>query len=283
MYQPIALERATPAPVLPFPQPAAGTLPAAPGHGACGSCRLREDCLAVVAGDLARPGSAQLLIGRRRLRKGESLFREGSPFGSLYAVRFGTLKAAFTLDDGREQVTGFFFAGDVVGFEGIASGRHATFAVALEDSEVCTIPYEELLRLQPSGGGEVPAARMARIAAGELVREHAAKAITSLRQADPRVAAFLVMLSRRMRACGLSGTQFELRMSRAEIGSYLGLTLESVSRAFSAFAAQGWIEVRKRSVRVVSLLPLQRLCEPAGSVLQDQFSACAPADDRRAA
>lgn len=237
----------------------------------CSACRLREGCLAVNTDDCARRGWAGLIIGGRRVHKGETLFREGQPFNFLYAVRFGTFKAGFTLDDGREQVTGFYFAGDVLGFEGAASGRQATVAVALEESEVCTIPYEEFMRLpSPGEGGMAPAHRLARFAAAELVRDQAAKAITSLRQAHSRVAAFLLMLSRRMRDRGLSSTEFELRMSRAEIGSYLGLTLESVSRSFSYLAEQGWISVHKRSVQVNSIPALGRLCQPAGLVVQDR-------------
>ena len=239
---------------------------AASSQAPCAACHLRDQCVAVLAGDGA-PLSTRLLIGRRRLRKGELLFREGQDCAYVYAVRVGTLKTAFTLEDGHEQVTAFAFAGELVGFEGIATGRHATFAVALEDSEVCAIPYAELMRLPPTANGPAPAARFAQAAAMELVREQAAKAVASLRQADPRVAAFLLALAARMRERGFSGTEFELRMSRAEIGSYLGLTMESVSRALSTFAARGWITVSKRSIHILSTDALERLSRPAGSAL----------------
>ena len=104
----------------------------------------------------------------------------------------------------------------------------------------------------------------------ELVREQAAKAVASLRQADPRVAAFLLALAGRMRERGFSGTQFELRMSRAEIGSYLGLTMESVSRALSTFAARGWITVSKRSIHILAADALECLSRPVGPALVRQ-------------
>lgn len=262
-----------------FPGPAPGRVvalkPAPPPDGStslrgnCAICRIRHGCIATGVDDGARQG-ALLMIGRRRLRKGEALFREGQPFSFLYAVRYGTLKSGFTLDDGHEQVTTFSFAGDIVGFEGIPRARHSTHAGALEDSEVCAIPYQELIALSADGSGVTPASRVIQAVAAELVKDQSSKALSSLRQADPRVAAFLLMLSRRMRQAGLSGTELELRMSRAEIGSYLGLTLESVSRAFSGFATGGWIDVHKRSVRLLSLQALENLSQPGMAAKERQ-------------
>lgn len=256
--------------VVPLASPAFPSIPSDGGFAGCVPCQLRQECIAACMARSARQSAGQLLIGRRRVRKGECLYREGQPFRFVYAVRYGTLKTAFSLDDGDEQVSGFFFAGELIGLEGLARGRHVSHAVALEDSEVCCIPYEEMARLPAAGSAPAPAVRLAQLVSSELVRDQAAKAIAALRQADPRVAAFLLMLSGRMRERGLSGSEFELRMSRAEIGSYLGLTLESVSRAFASFAVQGWIEVHKRSVRVLSWGPLERLCLPALSAVQDR-------------
>lgn len=266
-----------PANVVPLTSPAFSAALSEADAGTCVGCLLRGQCIAACAARSANPSSAKLMIGRRRIRKGEHLFREGQPFRFIHAVRYGALKTAFALDDGDEQVTGFFFAGELVGLEGLARGRHVSFAAALEDSEVCCIPYADLVRLIPEGHAPAPAIRLAQLVSAELVRDQAAKAIAALRQAEPRVAAFLLMLSGRMLEMGLSGSEFELRMSRAEIGSYLGLTLESVSRALASFAAQGWIEVHKRSVRVLSWDPLRQLCEPARSAVQDrQLSAAQP-------
>ena len=263
--------------VVPLASPAFPPLALDGGFGSCVPCQLREECIAGCMARSAPHSAGQLLIGRRRVRKGEYLYREGQPFRFIYAVRYGTLKTAFALDDGDEQVSGFFFAGELIGLEGLARGRHVSHAAALEDSEVCCIPYEEMARMTAVGDAPAPALRLAQLVSSELVRDQAAKAIAALRQAEPRVAAFLLMLSGRMRGRGLSGSEFELRMSRAEIGSYLGLTLESVSRAFASFAAQGWIEVHKRSVRVLSWGPLERLCQPARSAVQDRQ---VPAVDR---
>lgn len=270
MLDTIDLHGSRAAGVVPLASPARPAAASDTGSRQCACCQLREECIAARLAHTATRPAEELLIGRRRVRKGEHLFREGKPFRFLHAVRYGTFKTAFTLDDGYEQVSGFFFAGELVGLEGIARGRHMSYAAALEDSEVCCIPYEGLVRLGPCGAASAPAVRLVQLVSSELVRDQAAKAIAALRQADPRVAAFLLMLSGRMRERGLSGSEFELRMSRAEIGSYLGLTLESVSRALASFAAQGWIEVHKRSVRVLSWRPLEQLCEPARSAVHDR-------------
>ena len=161
--------------------------------------------------------------------------------------------------DGREQVTGFSMAGELMGLDGLAQGRHASTAVALEDAEICAIPYAHLSEL--AAGSTDLQHVISRLMSREIVREHSLMMLLGSMNAEERLAAFLLNVSQRMKARGWSASEFHLRMSRAEIGSYLGMKLETVSRTFSAFAQQGLLQVDKRHIRVLDLEGLSGLFE----------------------
>ena len=186
----------------------------------------------------------------RRVRVGGALFRSGDAFTSLYAVYAGLFKTEAVDGAGREQVTGFFMPGELLGLEGLAAARHEVTAVALEDSSVAVIPYAEASSLQR----ELHAAL-----AMQIVREHEMMLLLGSMRAEQRLAAFLCDLSSRLRQRGYSGSEFLVRMTREDIGSYLGMTLETVSRLFSRFRVQGVLEVRQRQVRLLDLEGLRRL------------------------
>jgi CRP/FNR family transcriptional regulator len=215
----------------------------------CSSCNLREICLpcGLNADDLESLDN--LGFARRHIAAGDVLYAEGDSFQNIHAVRAGTFKSSLMLADGREQVSGFFMAGELLGLDGVASGRHASTATALEDTEVCAIPYTKLSELAATGGTQMQQI-VARLMSREIVREHSLMLLLGSMTADERLAAFLLNLSQRMKARGFSAREFHLRMSRAEIGSYLGLKLETVSRSFSAFQRKGLLEVDKRHVRI---------------------------------
>jgi CRP/FNR family transcriptional regulator len=199
------------------------------------------------------------MFGRRKVEMGETLYREGDKFRHIYAVRAGTFKSTLTLADGREQVSGFQIAGELMGLDGVAAGHHASTAIALEDTEVCAIPYAHLNELaQQSANLQMV---MARLMSREIVREHSLMMLLGSMNADERLAAFLVNMSQRMKARGYSANEFHLRMSRAEIGSYLGMKLETVSRTFSAFQQQRLLEVDKKHIRILDLEGLKRQIE----------------------
>lgn len=181
---------------------------------------------------------------RRRLRRGEALFREGEACRSIYAVRSGTLKTVMPGLDAREQVTGFQLAGDLLGLDGLGHGRHASRAIALEDAEVVVLPYGGDARGDPRELGTV----LPRLIGRELVRKQKLAVLLSCMSAEQRLASFLLNLSRRLEARGYSATDFHLRMTRSEIGSYLGLNLETVSRTMSMLHERGLVEVDGRHV-----------------------------------
>ncbi|WP_354444359.1 helix-turn-helix domain-containing protein [Ottowia thiooxydans] len=200
-----------------------------------------------------------LKFSRTKVKAGAALYHEGQAFRNIYAVRIGTFKSSLTLADGREQVNGFQMAGELMGMDGIANGAYASNATALEDTEVCTIPYEDLSGLAAASPGMQQA--VGRMMSREIVREHSLMMLLGSMNAEERLAAFLINLSQRLKLRGYSADEFHLRMSRAEIGSHLGMTLETVSRTFSAFQQQGILEVDKRHIHITDMAALKRVFE----------------------
>ncbi len=228
---------------------------------ACSSCNLRELCLpvGVSAGELER---LDALVGARRpVPRGEALFRAGDRFRSLYAVRTGFFKTCVASEDGRDQVTGFQMAGELLGLDGIGTDRHTCDALALEDSQVCEIPYERLEDL--SREFTELQHQFHKIMSREIVRDHGVMLLLGTMRAEERLAAFLLNLTKRLSARGFSASSLVLRMTREEIGSYLGLKLETVSRTFSKFQDEGLLEVKQRDIRILDQAGLQKLVNSA--------------------
>jgi CRP/FNR family transcriptional regulator, anaerobic regulatory protein len=222
----------------------------------CSNCSLRELCLPCgLTGREAERVDA-LVYARRRIKLGESLYRAGDAFASLYAIRSGFFKTTQILEDGRDQVTGFHMAGEILGMDGIGPERHSSNAVALEDSEICVIPYARLEAL----GHEVHALQQQfhKVMSREIAREHGVMLLLGTMRAEERLSAFLLNLSQRFTARGYSAFEFNLRMTREEIGSYLGLKLETVSRAFSKLQEDGLIKVDHKRVVIRDAMGLKR-------------------------
>ena len=221
---------------------------------ACSSCNLKELCLPVGLTRAQLESLDQLVYARKRLDEGESLFHAGDAFRSLYAVRSGFFKTRVTTEDGRDQVTGFLMAGELLGIDGIGAGQHACDAVALENSEVCVIPYSRLEEV--ARRFEPLQQHFHKVMSREIVRDHGVMLMLGSLRAEEKFAAFLLNLSQRLAARGYSATDFVLRMTRAEIGSFLGLKLETVSRLFSRFQEEGLLTVRQKRVHVSDLKAL---------------------------
>lgn len=224
---------------------------------ACSSCNLRELCLPVGLNKTDLDQLDTLVETRRAVARGETLFRTGDSFQSLYAVRTGFFKTCVSSEDGRDQVTGFQMAGELLGLDGISTERHACDAVALEDSQVCVIPYAQLESLSREFGDLQR--QFHKIMSREIVRDHGVMLLLGSMRAEERLAAFLLNLTQRLQARGFSASSLVLRMTREEIGSYLGLKLETVSRAFSKFQEQGLLEVKQRQIRILDQDGLHRL------------------------
>ena len=187
---------------------------------------------------------------RRRLQRGETLFNLGEPFNALYAVRSGFFKTLVPNDSQRYQVTGFLMTGEILGMDGIGGGRHACRAVALEVSEVCLMPYGNVDEIATS----FPTlhAHLNRLMSQRIVQDQAAFQILANMRSESRLAAFIVDLGKRFSRLGYSPNTFVLRMTREEIGSYLGLSLETVSRLFSRFQEDGLVDVQTRHLQITN-------------------------------
>lgn len=224
---------------------------------ACSNCNLRELCMPMGLDESELARIDELVATRRKIKRGATLFRTGEPFTSLFAIRTGFFKTCVTAEDGRDQVTGFQMAGEIIGLDGIVNDRHSCDAVALEDAEVCVMPFDRIGELSREVGALQH--HLHRVMSREIVREHGVMLLLGTMRAEERLAAFLLNLVQRLHARGFSRHELVLRMTRQEIGNYLGLKLETVSRTFSRFAEDGLVEVRHRHVRILDVDKLKAL------------------------
>lgn len=217
----------------------------------CSACSMHELCLPMGLDESDMNRLDQIIGRRRKVVRDGSLYRVGDPFTTLYAIRLGHFKTFQINPEGDQQVTGFQMAGELLGMDAISTDRHHCNAVALEDSEVCEIPFSRLEGLF----SDMPTLlrHFHRMMSQEITREQSVMLLLGNMRAEQRFAAFLVNLSSRYAARGYSATSFQLRMSREEIGNYLGLTIESISRLLSKFKKQGWLKVSNRDLQIVDL------------------------------
>lgn len=216
----------------------------------CTHCNLREHCVPLGLSLKEIDRLEDLVASRKRIRRGEPLFRAGDRFEAIYAIRLGFLKSSVMSSDGREQVTNFHMSGELIGLDGIANEVHSCDVIALEDTEVCVIPYERILTV--SAEIDEYNLHFQKILSREIVRQHGLMLLLGSMHAEERLAAFLLNLSQRFESRGYSRSEFVLRMTRAEIGSYLGLKLETVSRVLSRFSHDNLIVVNQKHVQIVN-------------------------------
>jgi CRP/FNR family transcriptional regulator, anaerobic regulatory protein len=212
----------------------------------CSNCSLAELCLPHGLTEAELEQLEKIVKRKPPLQPGQHLYRAGDPSLSLYAVRSGTLKSYYTTDDGDEQVLGFTLPGEMVGFDGLSDGHYTSNSVVLETSCVCSLPYERLEEMCHTTPGLHK--QIMRVVGREITLDHQMLLLLGKRSAEERLATFLVSLSKRYRARGLSATEFNLPMSRQDIGNYLGLAIETVSRLFAHFQEQGLLTVNRRRV-----------------------------------
>ena len=224
---------------------------------ACSNCNLRELCMPVGLDEAQLKRIDDVVATRRKVKRGGTLFRNGERFTSLYAIRTGFFKTCVATEDGRDQVTGFQMAGEIIGLDGIVNEQHTCDAIALEDAEVCVMPFDRIEELSR----EVTAlqSHVHKIMSREIVREHSVMLLLGSMRAEERLAAFVLNLVQRLHTRGFSQSELVLRMTREEIGSYLGLKLETVSRTFSKFVEDGIVEVKQRHVRILDADALKRI------------------------
>lgn len=223
----------------------------------CSNCCLKGVCLPCgLTGDQLGDMD-ELTRVKRRVPRGSALYRSGDSFESLYAVRSGSFKTVGVSRNGVEKVTGMHLPGEVMGLEAINAKQHGYDAIALEDSEVCVIPYSRLTQLAL----RTPdlQAQLLRILSSDISRDQGLMLLLGGMDAEQRLAAFLLSLSRRYHKLGYAATRFSLRMTREEIGSYLGLTLETVSRIFSRLQRDGLLSAHQREVELKDVARLREI------------------------
>jgi CRP/FNR family transcriptional regulator len=224
---------------------------------ACSNCNLRELCMPLGFSNQDIKKIDEIVKTRRKIKQGELLFSNGDTFSSLFAIRTGFFKTSISTEDGREQVIGFQMAGEIVGLDGIVNDLHSCNAVALEDAEVCVMPFANIETISR----ELPQLQrhIHKIMSREIVRENSVMMLLGNMRAEERLAGFLLNLVQRLHARGFSQSEIILRMTREEIGSYLGMKLETVSRTFSKFSEEGIIEVKQRYVHIIKADELKKI------------------------
>lgn len=215
----------------------------------CESCSLNNLCLpiAVASEDL---GLLEEIIDRGRpLHRGDHVFRAGDAFDAVYAVRSGTVKSYSVTPAGEEQIMGFHMPGEIFGLGGLSSGQHSSGAIALETSAVCRIPFEEIEPLSR----QLPSLQrhLFHLMSREIQEDQQLMLLLSKKTAEERIASLLLSLSSRLRRRGLSGARFRLPMSRGDMGNYLGLVVETVSRVLTRLQNNGVLKIQGREVEIL--------------------------------
>jgi CRP/FNR family transcriptional regulator len=230
----------------------------------CSTCVLGQFCLPVGLSSDDINKIDTLVTERVRLKKGESLYRQGDELTAVYGIKFGTLKTEYALPDGREQITGFHLPGEMLGLDGIGENHYQSNAIALEDSEACVVrfsDFESLARQIPSLQHQFH-----KILSRELTQDQRHLLSLGSLRAEERLASFLLNLSDRLAVRGYSPTEYHLRMSREEIGSYLGIQLETVSRLFSRFTESGLIQIKQRHIKLIDMDGLIELAGKSSAI-----------------
>jgi CRP/FNR family transcriptional regulator, anaerobic regulatory protein len=225
----------------------------------CSTCTLSSACLSAGVAARSMKQLDDLVKTRIRLPKGDTLYRAGARFSALYSIRSGSCKTVLLAEDGQEHVAGYHIAGDIIGIDGIDDERHECEATALEDTEVCVLPFDQLTRI--ARDDYLLQHNLHRMLSREITRERRLMLLLGTMHADQRVAAFLLDMSRRYQSRGYSASEFQLRMTREEIGSYLGLKLETVSRLLSRFQREGLIQVLGRGITLLDRVMLRQLLD----------------------
>ena len=253
----------------PAPMTAASPISINTLRSSCSTCSMHQLCLPIGLGESDMHRLDQIIGRRRKVAKDSLLYRMEDPFTNLYAIRLGHFKTYQVSPGGEQQITGFQMAGELLGMDAISTDRHHCDAMALEDSEVCEIPFSRLEDLF----GTIPTLlhHFHRMMSREITREQNVMLLLGNMRAEQRFAAFLVNLASRYSARGYSSTTFQLRMSREEIGNYLGLTIESISRLLSRLKKQGLLRVANREIELLDPERLRAIA--AGTAVSDSPAA----------
>lgn len=223
----------------------------------CTQCRLAKICLPVALDGQDVIKLDEIVKRGRVTQRGEHIYRAGDEFSSVFAIRSGYVKTYRITDDGEEQITGFYFPGEIFGMDGISKHKYTNSAKTLESTAICEIPFERFQELT----FEVPNLQrhFFQLMSQEIADDQQLITMLSKKTAEQRIATFLLMVSMRNVERGLSERRFRLAMSRTDIGNYLGLTVETVSRVLSRLSKEGVIDLDQKEVVIVNIEQLREL------------------------
>jgi CRP/FNR family transcriptional regulator len=224
----------------------------------CGNCRLSPLCLPISL-EMQELDQIDEVVVRssKPLHKGDYLYRHGDTFSAIYAVRSGCIKSVRITEEGEEQITGFYLPGEILGMDGLDTNEYSNSAIVLETSSICEIPFNKLEELSQ----EIPSLQrhFFKLMSREIINDQELITLLSKGSAEQRIAAILLSLSARHQRRQLSPTEFTLPMSRTEMGNYLGLTIETVSRVFSRFQKENIVSTNRRLITLLNLDSLKKI------------------------
>ncbi len=231
----------------------------------CKTCGLRLNCLSAGLTEPEMDDLISIISTTKKVHKGDKLFYKSSSFKNLYVIRTGSFKSTLTTADGTEQVTEFYFPGEMLGLGGIASGEHFCDLSAMEDSEVCVVPFNDFEKL--CHRSFTLNKNLLRYLSAEYVRGNKNMFSLGSFRSEEKIAYFLLDMSHRFESRGYSRTEFILRMTRSDIGSFLGMKPETVSRVLSKFSDANLIEIRQKRVHLIDLKGLRNIFSARRSAL----------------
>lgn len=223
----------------------------------CQQCSISQLCLPVSLAEAEIEHLDSIIKRNRPIHRGEHLFRSGDPLGALYAIRSGSLKTYTISPEGEEQITGFHLAGEVIGLDAVYNKAHPSFASAMETTMVCELPFEQLEELS----GTIPGLRnqLLRVMSREILEDQELLLLLNKKSAEERLAAFLINLSTRYSRRGRSPNCFLLPMTRSDVGNYLGLTIETVSRLFARLQKAELISTQGKEVTILDMKTMSEM------------------------
>ena len=229
---------------------------------ACSRCSVRQLCLPVGITNADMERLDLIVKHRRPMNRGSHVFRQGDAFYALYAIRSGFIKTYVITEDGSEQITGFHLPGEIIGLDAIDNEQHLCAAKVLETTSLCEIPFHRLEGITASVPGL--GRRLIRLMSRELQADNDLLTLLGKKSAEARLATLLLSLSARFKRRGFSSREFYLSMSRNDIGNYLGLAVETVSRTFSRFQQQGIVSVQRKDIRLQDMQQLKIIAGISG-------------------
>lgn len=223
----------------------------------CQNCSISQLCLPFALNEHELTQLDNIIERKKPIQKSQILFKSGDELQALYAIRSGTIKSYTISENGEEQITAFHLPGDLIGFDAIMNMQHVGFAQALETAMICEIPFDILDDL----AGKMPKIRhqIMRLMSNEIKSDQEMILLLSKMSAEEKLAAFLLNLSRRFSARGFSAREFRLTMTRGDIGNYLGLTIETISRLLGKFQKSGMISVQGKYITIHQMDTLSEL------------------------